>query len=46
MNSCSRSALAVALLPLLYVGDAMPQAKPYPKPQIASAAGQAAQISR
>ena len=41
MNSFSRSAL-VAVFLLLQIGSAMSQVKPYPKPQLVSAAGQIA----
>ncbi len=33
---------AITSVVALFVGSAMPQAKPYPKPQVASAAGQTA----
>jgi thioredoxin-dependent peroxiredoxin len=41
MSSFSRRA-AIATIITLVVGTAMPQTKPYPKPQVSSASGQIA----
>ena len=41
MSSFSRC-IATAAVVALFVGSAMPQTKPYPKPQVASATGQMA----